>query len=793
MSSRQEASRRLILPSLISLGVALLFCLQLLHSTFLAFPRQIIVLKGDRGSRTPGVQAGFEVKKGAAGNTWVLEAEFFQRIDGQPDVGVSLNQTALPQARIRGKTLWVEFPARLLREGSNVLEVRVAEDIAYRRLRIKNIYGYSRGLISAVVFYHSNVYPEARLWPKAFLENMFLALFFILSFALNFLPAWARSFPRSLLRNWRMARYLIPVFFLVLIILPIVSKFRVWLELRTVLILVFLFYALIYSSWLEVFISKFQGSAASLRRFWVEPAAKRERSDLPSRGKEDLVSIALALCFAFLILVYPGPIHRFGDSAEYCAMLVSWSENLSPRITADSLAKTERRLGLKTFTEERVAFSRLKERYPALVRNDKEMDLPHFWLYSLAAAVFYWPVRLLSLNIGLSFMLLHLALLTAAFFYVRRKLGPAAGLGLMLVVSFTPLFWFINKTQVEFTTVILAIVGVALFVSENLAASAFVFALSSTQNPPFAILSALVLVSGFVKNKWAVIRDGRLLWLGTFLLAILQPAYYYLSLGVLNPVVAAGGATFEGGLLSPKRMLSFIVDADIGLLANWPVALLLLIAVFVLAARRRLTIQGRTWVFLFLFIAVLLWSQSRTTNFNHGGTYNVSRYAVWYLGFFFLSIWQIYLASFRMARRPRRALAGAGLTVGLLVMAQYWPDRTEQYLRPTSLSRFLYDHIPKIYAPVPEVFIERYRGLEGEPPPEVWAVSNTSGNKILILGDRLTAFREESIPPIDTNPFLDRILVYHEAKKLKADNGRKNYFYIDGKGREFITRPVKER
>jgi len=793
MSFQQKPSRRLILQLLISLCVAFLFCLQLRHFTFLSFPRQITVLKGDRESRTPGVHVEFAAEEGIAGNIWVLEAEFFQRIDDRPGFGVSLNQTALPQARIRGKTLWAEFPASLLRDGRNVLGISAAKGLAYRRLRIKNIHGYSRGLISAVAFYHSNLYPEARLWPRALLGNMFLALFFILSFALDFLPARAVSFPRTPLMNWRMVRFLVPVFFLVLIILPVVSKYTVWLELRSVLILVFLFYVPIYLSKLEILISRFQKSGASLFRFRFDPAAKPEGSDFPSQGREDLASIALILCFAFLTILYPGPTHRFGDGIEYCAMLVSWSENLSPRITADSLEKTGRLLDLGSFSEEGGAFSQWKKRFPALIRNDNEMDLPHFWLYSLAAAIFYWPVRLLSLDIGMSFMLLHLGLLLAVFFLIRRKLGSGAGLALMLVIFLTPLFWFINKTQIEFTTVILAILGVAFFVSENLAASGFVFALASTQNPPFALLSALVFIFGFVKNKWTVISDGRLLWLGAFLLAILQPAYYYLSLGIINPVVASGGATFKQGIVSPKRMFSFIIDPDIGLLANWPVALLLLIALFVLAVRRQLTVQIRTWVFSFLSVAVLMWSQSRTTNFNHGGTYNISRYAVWYLGFFFLAIWQVYLASFRMARRTRRALAGAGLAVGLLVMAQYWPERTEQYLRPTRISRFLYDHVPKIYGPVPEVFIERSRGVEGEPPPEVWAVSNASGNKILIMGDRLGAIRKDPIPPIDTNLSLDRTLVYREAKKLKAKNGRKVYFYIDGKGRELITRPDKMR
>jgi hypothetical protein len=565
------------------------------------------------------------------------------------------------------------------------------------------------------------------------------------------------------------------------LLLPAFSRFRVWFDSRSILSLVLAFLILALIEPLAGWARRLSGAVRSLG---VEAASgsRRVLARLGTRRPSvDLISWALLAALAFICLVEPGPVVRSGDSLEYVAMLVSWAEFGRPYVTSDSIKTMEKRLGQVPEPGESSFFRSFKERFPALLKNGTEMDLPHFWLYSLAAAVFYHPLRLLSLDIGLAFMLLHLLVVVAGFLAVRRALGKGAGLCLLLLVAFSPLVWFVNKVHVELVTVVLAVAGAALLAAGNWAGSALSFGLAATQNPPFTILAGLAFLLGFARRKRALFRNGWPVWIAAAGLAAAQPAYYLLRLGILNPVVATGAARMDADVFSMRRMLCFIVDPDIGLFANWPVALLILAAFAVQAARRRAGLKGSTWVFIAVSVPVLLWSQSRSLNLNHGGTCYISRYALWYLYVFFLMLWQLGLSLRPAGRAARRAGLAAGLLAGALGLVQFWPARPEEYLRPTPVSAWLYSRLPGLYDPMPEIFTERYRRIEEHLPEDVWAVSHPSGNKILIRWGRMQVVRyRPKLDPIPTCPELDPDLVYTEAQLRFEASPQKKYLYING-------------
>jgi hypothetical protein len=333
-------------------------------------------------------------------------------------------------------------------------------------------------------------------------------------------------------------------------------------------------------------------------------------------------------------------------------------------------------------------------------------------------------------------------------------------------------------------------VGAALLAAEDWAGSALSFALASTQNPPFAILAGLAFGVGFWRTRWAGIRGRLPVWIAAFGLAALQPVYYILRLNILNPVVATGAAKMDRDVFSLRKMFSFIVDPDIGLIPNWPAALLVLLLFGFMAVKKKAGFRSATWLFLLGSLPVLLWSQSRTLNLNHGGTFLISRYSLWYLYVFFLVLWQMgkFLAGSR--RAARRAWLAAGLVAGTAVLVQFWPGRPEEYLRPTGASLWLYDHCPGAYDPMPEIFTERYRRIEENLPEDVWAVSNPSGNKILVRRGRMLNFsREEDLVPIPTCPGLDQVRVYLEAARRFESAPDKKYLYINGMGRQ-LRRPT---
>jgi hypothetical protein len=777
---------------IVSVGIALLFSAVLFFFSYLDFPRRIQTFKGDPGQKAIVVRKEFTAAPESIQNIWWLEIILFERPETELRLDVRLNGVRIETPSLDGSKSVREFPASILNKGTNILEVGGEDGWAFKRLRVKNIYGYSSGFFSAVIAHRHNAYPAAKLWPRSPLAVLMLLALFMAAAAFN-IVAEAKGYPsRPWLRRFKKARYFILALCLAVLALPLLSPFRVWLGLPTGLALLLGFYILAFVSELKAFLRAVCLKLKSaLARFpGLLGKAKCQAKSL--REKRNLGPGILILGFAFFCLVYPGPGERKGDALEYYAMLVSWAEYFTPYVTEESCVRMEERLGIDSPPGENAFFLDLKERFPALLKNGTEMDLPHFWFYSLAAAVFYWPLRLFSLDIGLSFMLLHVLLLVAGFAIIRRKLGDTAGLSLMAVVFLSPLIWFINKVHVEVFTIVLAVVGIALLAADEFAPSAFVFALAATQNPPFAVLAGLVFGLGLTKKRWHLLKSGFGFWLAAVPLILLQPAYYYLRLGIINPVVATGAARIDQDMFSLKKMLCFIVDPDIGLLVNWPVALPIAAAFLYLVVRKRAALSGRVWMFLLFSIPVLLWSQSRTLNLNHGGTYRISRYALWFLYVFFLMIWQIGLWLRRTGSSTRRVWLGVTAVVGVTIIFSYWPTRPERYLDPTWASRLLYDRCPGIYDPMPEIFTERYRRWEENLPENVWAVSNPSGNKILVRRGRLMNIQSENdLSPIETCPELNPVLVYREAKRRFAESRNKRYLYINGLGEKLrSTTPV---
>ena len=768
-----------------SLGVALVFFFILHNFSYLQFPKQVVTFRGDREKSVFDLEKGFSVTAEPDRKSWVLEVEFFEPARSEAVFHVLINGMPVEIPKVRGRRLAAEFPSSVLKEGNNVLKIGADASWTFRRIRIKNIYGYSSGFLSAVLFKKNNIYSDAQMFPSSPFCFLLLVLFSLTTLVFNVISAARVYLARPILRTLKLLRFSVPVFFLAIILLPFFSEYRVVVDSMSAGWLIIVFFALgyVFELW-SVLSFVFRKIYLLLG---ILAAAGRRAG--PFQEKVDLVSGVLILGFLFICLVYPGPGQKRGDSLEYYAMLVSWAEYSSPYVTEETCVRMQERLGEAAPSGESTFFRRLKQKLPGLLKNGQEMDLPHFWFYSLGAAVFYWPLRLFSLDIGLCFMLLHIALLLAAFFIMRKRLGPTAAHGLFFLIFCSPLFWFINKGSVEFFTVILTFIGISFLVTEEYAAAAFSFAVASTQNPPFAILCFLTLVFGILRKKWALVKGRNLFfWIAAVLLAALHPAYYYLRLGILSPVLATGGASLYRDVFSLKRMFCFILDPDIGLLANWPVALALLLIFAFLALKKKARLTPQTALFLIISALVLLWSQSRTSNLNHGGTFHISRYALWFLYIFFLLAWQTGLYFSRAKKPAKRAFIGALVLLGLVEAFQFWPNRPEAYLRPTWASRLVYDRWPGFYDPMPEIFIERYMGRERELPEFVWAVSNPSGNKIFIRREKMENIKsEKDIPPIETCPALDRVLVYREARKRLARAPGKSYLYINGLGKKFLS------
>ena len=774
-----------LIAGIVSGLVGTVFAVLLAAFAYVRFPREVVLYRSPPAAPAQMFRSDFEAASGPAGNLWTLEIELAGDLKPGQAFTLTLNETPLATLAADKRRWTIEFPGSVLLAGRNSFRVDSAQPWVCRTFRIINVSGYSSGLVAAVVFPKTNSYPGGPGRPSSAAAWM---LAFILGcgvFLLDFVSGRKPSRPPRVFGVLRAVRFAVPALCLAIPAAPLVSRYKVLVERRSVLVLITIYLSLAFGREVWTFLARAGRFLERLGAALVA-AIRGVSSRVPFlRTWDRALSSALLAVFVLVAMFWPGPNQIRGDGVEYYAMAVSLAGFQTPYLTPESCALASKLLGPLPWAPDEPLFDWLKNNVGALVKNGREIDMTHFWFYSLLAAAFYWPLRLLSLGPQYAFVLLHLTLLGVAFLVVRRKLGPLAGLCLLLIALGSPLPWFITRPQVEVFTALLAVMGFACLVAEDYLSSAVAFSLASTQNPPFAILAGLVFGLGFARKKWSLLRWSFPVWTGAGLLCLINPAYFYVRYGFLNPVVAAGGASLGHNPSTGKKMLSLFIDPDLGLFPNWPLALLLLIVLVVLGIRKKAGLGARVWIYLGLSSLILVWSQSRTLNFNHGGTYHLSRYALWYMPLFFLALWRTFAAAAAFKAPARRAMIAALLVLCLFQGIEYRPTRPETYLEQTRLSRFIYDRIPWLFNPVPEVFIERQIGREERPPRGVWAVSTPSGNKILIWEDRLVNLSEDALPPISTAPDLDPVLVFREAMRRTGGERKEVVFYINGMGAAF--------
>jgi hypothetical protein len=779
-----------VVSAVLACAAAAAFVAVLAAFTFVRFPREVALFKARPGVSSTAFRRDFEMKRGPAGNLWTLEIELSGDLKPGQDVVLSLNEAPVAALKAEKGTRALEFSGARLRNGTNSLRLDSPLPFFCPKFRVINVAGYASGLVSAVVFPKTNAYPEIPDWPASSGAWALAVLLGAGLAALDFLSGRRPERARGAFRVLRGARYAIPAAFLAVAAVPLVSRYKVLLSLRSSLFLAWVYLGLAFGREVGRFLTR-AGAVLLKSGRTASIAAWSAIARVPFLQTWDrALSAALLGAFVLIGLVLPGPNQIRGDGIEYYAMSASLARFGTPYITPESAAYTSKLVGQLPWAPDEPLYDWLRRVLNPLVRNGRELDPTHFWFYSLLAAVFFWPLRLLGLGPACAFVLLHIALVFLAFFAVRRKLGPLAGVCLLLIVFGSPLPWFITRPQVELFTAVLGIIGVACLVAESYLPAAFAFAAAATQNPPFAILAGLVFVLGFARRKWDILKRTFPLWAGAGILSLINPAYYYLRHGVLNPIVAAGAAKLGPDLYTGKKMLSIFIDPDIGLFPNWPLALVLLAVLIALAFTKRAGLKAPVWTFLGLSTLILLWSQSSTLNFNHGGTYHITRYALWYTPVFFLALWRLFVALPGGKTALRRAVIAGAAVLCLIQGYDYRPTQPETYLEQTRLSQFLYDHVPGLFNPHPEVFLERQVGMEEYPPYGVWAVSNKSGSKILIMRGRLFYGSEEALPPVPFDLDLDPVLVYKEALRRAGEDRSIGYFYINGMA-DRLRRPQK--
>lgn len=435
---------------------------------------------------------------------------------------------------------------------------------------------------------------------------------------------------------------------------------------------------------------------------------------LPQGAPRRALPYLLILVATVLLFVWLGkkPGERVGDGSEYYAMFYAWDAGQRPWMDTaanaayDKLQSGSEVVGLVTRQWFYEAFSEL--------RVGDTTDFNHFWFYSLLAVICQKLALLvgLKLSIHASFLMLHALLLggaTAAAYHYYRWRGAAV---MLLMILGSPLLWYLDKVHTEPFTLCLLLVGMMQMHRKRYAAASWLFALVSTQNPSFALIAGIPWAYRVLLQWRQRFSKTELLLLALAAVTVLlHPVYYEMRYGVVTPQLLAGGAELGSNLAS---FYVWIIDPDLGLLPNWPLGTIALLAGAALWFWRRRAPghEASGWhevAFLVAYVLINFYAQSSTSNLNSGATPGLARYALWYMPLAFtLLLWIGEQCPWGTARGYVAALAALLLT-GASVY-RYDPRTPEQYVSPSWLSYVIQSRWPTLYDPAPEIFMERYSG-----------------------------------------------------------------------------------
>lgn len=325
-------------------------------------------------------------------------------------------------------------------------------------------------------------------------------------------------------------------------------------------------------------------------------------------------------------------------------------------------------------------------------------DFVHFWLYPALAAPGVALARLAGVDPSWSFVALNVALLLLAWRLSAARFGWAVS----LMVCGGPILWWVDKVHTEaFTFALLTIAVSSLAARPWLALVAL--GAAATQNPPIAALLPLVAVAGLWLRRAREERRATLAGLTAGIaLAALHPAYYLAAHG--RPSLLTAGS--RSVVPSVPEFGAVLWDTNLGLAFGHPLFIAALAAAAAtLVIKRPAAMRDAELAAAAAAAPVLMLAFSQTSNFQHGGTPGLSRYALWLL--------PLALRPFELAwsqTRARTWLGPCAVASFLACLVAYHPSVAEKAYRPSYATRWLWTSAPGFFNPLPEVFSETVRG-----------------------------------------------------------------------------------
>ena len=422
----------------------------------------------------------------------------------------------------------------------------------------------------------------------------------------------------------------------------------------------------------------------------------------------------------------------------------------------------------------------------------------YFGTYSAACIPMVWLLELLRVPPIHAFSLTNVLIYLFALYCVYRKLKlpSKSKLLLLLLLMVNPAIFYIIWISAEVFIFSMVILIMVFWTNQEYCKTAIFISIASSLNPTVLFLAPIVtfdygchLIAGGNSKEPGVMSSqlkknfkGILLYCICYLIAIIPLAYNFINTGHVN--LTSGISSFYNNPLVIPRFWAYLTDLNFGILPYFAPAFLLslvlcIVAIFKRAYRSLLMMLGfLLTVFAYSFMAHI-----------NSGMSGISRYNSWSAPIILFSLVVNYDQLFvkRFWRRIAEGIICISLLWSCLLIYTYGlmgANRTN-YLEMTPAARYVLNHYPSFYNPLPSTFNSRIQHVDG----------GYQYNLPLYYVDKNDHIRKILASKITAESVLDNVSGDSEAMdflkdKLSVLGSAESYISIDQGYDLFLVNPV---
>ncbi len=441
-----------------------------------------------------------------------------------------------------------------------------------------------------------------------------------------------------------------------------------------------------------------------------------------------LAFFSASLLWLYHVVTASNPPIR-GDGREYILMTQSFLNHSSSDLRNEDARDTVREFKknnptfadhfLNCDSNEDCGISSLIGRGYFSDKNNKLYSY-HFSFYSLVNIPASIITNKLSKSPTTSFYLTNSIFSIIALFFVIFFINESVlyKLTILILIASQATFAYLKWPHPESITLSLMIIAICLMKRNMFLLSSIIFAISSLQYQPLGLVSAIVLLYGFIRelkelnvnpikdfitNKKLIIKYFSIAFIsGTI---VLIPSLFYLHHFSSPNIIASYGGS-KTSLISLSRLMSLYFDLNQGAVLLYPIVILtspLIFVASIFTIKKNSSKNSLLLIFISLVAAIPCLT---TTNWNSGAD-NVMRYAFW------VSLPLVFsFTEFIMNIKNKIMFYVVILLVFLsqaFISVLQFNDKyfASGHLSPSYVALALYNHSPSMYNPEAEIFIDR--------------------------------------------------------------------------------------